>query len=108
MQNSPCVEFESFGQIIVLNSIFVMKMKKQSTKQTTAPASIHGNKSQPARDGALAAFKSGEIKVLVATDVAARGLDIPDVRRVCNFELPNQSEAYVHRIGRTARAGFKN
>jgi len=68
-------------------------------------ASIHGNKSQPARDRALAAFKSGEIKVLVATDVAARGLDIPDVKRVYNFELPNQSEAYVHRIGRTARAG---
>jgi len=67
--------------------------------------SIHGNKSQPARDRALAAFKTGEIKVLVATDVAARGLDIPDVKRVYNFELPNQSEAYVHRIGRTARAG---
>jgi len=68
-------------------------------------ASIHGNKSQPARDRALAAFKSGEIKVLVATDVAARGLDIPDVKRVYNFELSHQSEAYVHRIGRTARAG---
>lgn len=64
-----------------------------------------GNKSQPQRDKAIAAFKSGEIKVLVATDVAARGLDIPDVKRVYNYELPNVAEAYVHRIGRTARAG---
>jgi ATP-dependent RNA helicase RhlE len=64
-----------------------------------------GDKSQPERDKAIAAFKSGQIKVLVATDVAARGLDIPDVKRVFNFELPNVSEAYVHRIGRTARAG---
>ena len=96
MQNSPCVEFESSSQTIVLNSIFVMKMKKQSTKQTTAPASIHGNKSQPARDGALAAFKSGEIKVLVATDVAAQGLDILDVKRVCNFELTDRAKANKH------------
>jgi ATP-dependent RNA helicase RhlE len=65
----------------------------------------HGNKSQPQRDKAIAAFKSGEIKVLVATDVAARGLDIPDVKHVYNYELPNVPEAYVHRIGRTARAG---
>jgi ATP-dependent RNA helicase RhlE len=67
--------------------------------------SIHGNKSQPQRDKAIAAFKSGAIKVLVATDVAARGLDIPDVKHVYNYELPNVPEAYVHRIGRTARAG---
>ena len=67
--------------------------------------SIHGNKSQRQRDKAIAAFKSGAIKVLVATDVAARGLDIPDVKHVYNYELPNVPEAYVHRIGRTARAG---
>ena len=81
------------------------RLSKTMISKGIKACSIHGNKSQPARDRALAAFKSGEIKVLVATDVAARGLDIPDVKRVYNFELPNQSEAYVHRIGRTARAG---
>ncbi len=70
-----------------------------------AAAAIHGNKSQGQRERALAAFKSGDIKVLVATDVAARGLDIPDVKHVYNYELPNVPDAYVHRIGRTARAG---
>ena len=68
-------------------------------------ASIHGNKSQGQRDRAIAAFKSGEITVLVATDVAARGIDIKAVEYVYNFELPNVPENYVHRIGRTARAG---
>ncbi|OWU84073.1 DEAD/DEAH box helicase [Oceanicola sp. 22II-s10i] len=68
-------------------------------------ASIHGNKSQGQRDRALKAFKDGEIKVLVATDVAARGIDIPDVRYVYNYDLPNVPDNYVHRIGRTARAG---
>jgi len=66
---------------------------------------IHGNKSQGQRERTLAQFRAGEIKVLVATDVAARGLDIPDVRHVYNFDLPNVPENYVHRIGRTARAG---
>lgn len=66
---------------------------------------IHGNKRQNQRDRSLAAFKAREILVLVATDVAARGLDIPDVKHVYNYELPNVPEAYVHRIGRTARAG---
>ena len=70
-----------------------------------AAGSIHGNKSQGQRDRAIRAFKSGDLKVLVATDVAARGLDIPDVRHVYNFDLPNVPENYVHRIGRTARAG---
>jgi ATP-dependent RNA helicase RhlE len=68
-------------------------------------ASIHGNKSQGQRERALAGFRSGETKVLVATDVAARGLDIPLVRHVYNLDLPNVPENYVHRIGRTARAG---
>ncbi|MGL4311405.1 MAG: DEAD/DEAH box helicase [Paracoccaceae bacterium] len=67
--------------------------------------SIHGNKSQGQRERTLAAFRSGEIKVLVATDVAARGIDIPGVRHVYNYDLPNVPENYVHRIGRTARAG---
>lgn len=66
---------------------------------------IHGNKSQGQRDRALSAFRNGTLKVLVATDVAARGLDIPLVRHVYNFDLPNIPETYVHRIGRTARAG---
>jgi ATP-dependent RNA helicase RhlE len=66
---------------------------------------IHGNKSQGARTKALSNFKSGKIKVLIATDIAARGIDIDDISHVINFELPNEPESYVHRIGRTARAG---
>lgn len=68
-------------------------------------AAIHGNKSQPQRTQALQAFRSGEIKILVATDIAARGIDVSGVSHVFNFELPNVPEQYVHRIGRTARAG---
>ncbi|MEN8936021.1 DEAD/DEAH box helicase [Planktotalea arctica] len=81
------------------------KLMKQLVARGFAATSIHGNKSQGQRERALAAFKKGEMKVLVATDVAARGLDIPDVRHVYNYELPNVPDAYVHRIGRTARAG---
>ncbi len=66
---------------------------------------IHGNKSQNARKRALAAFQNGHLQVLVATDVAARGLDIDDVTHVINYDIPNEPEAYVHRIGRTGRAG---
>lgn len=68
-------------------------------------AAIHGDKSQPQREKALAAFKAGQIRALVATDIAARGIDVSDVTHVINFELPNVPESYVHRIGRTARAG---
>jgi ATP-dependent RNA helicase RhlE len=68
-------------------------------------ASIHGNKSQGQRERAIRAFRSGEIRVLVATDVAARGIDIPGVSHVYNHDLPEVAESYVHRIGRTARAG---
>jgi len=68
-------------------------------------AAIHGNKSQPQREAALGAFRKGDIKILVATDIAARGIDIGGVSHVFNFELPNVAEQYVHRIGRTARAG---
>ncbi len=68
-------------------------------------ASIHGNKSQGQRDRALAGFRAGDITVLVATDVAARGIDIPGVAYVINYDLPNVPENYIHRIGRTARAG---
>lgn len=68
-------------------------------------AAIHGNKSQGARTRALAEFKAGKVRVLVATDIAARGLDIEQLPHVINFELPNVAEDYVHRIGRTGRAG---
>jgi ATP-dependent RNA helicase RhlE len=66
---------------------------------------IHGNKSQSQRERALASFRDGRIKILVATDIAARGIDVDGVSHVINFELPNIPESYVHRIGRTARAG---
>lgn len=78
--------------------------KKLNAAQITAKA-IHGNKSQGARTSALAEFKAGEIQVLVATDVAARGIDIAKLPHVVNFELPRSSADYVHRIGRTGRAG---
>jgi ATP-dependent RNA helicase RhlE len=68
-------------------------------------AAIHGNKSQAARQRALEAFKTGNIRVLVATDLAARGIDVDGVTHVINFDLPNEPESYVHRIGRTGRAG---
>ncbi len=66
---------------------------------------IHGNKSQNARQKALGQFKNGEARILVATDIAARGIDVDDITHVINYELPNEPESYVHRIGRTARAG---
>ncbi len=66
---------------------------------------IHGNKSQGARQAALKRFKDGSVRVLVATDIAARGIDVDSISHVINFELPNEPESYVHRIGRTARAG---
>ena len=81
------------------------KLCKLLTAWGFSVGSIHGNKSQGQRERALASFRSGEVQVLVATDVAARGLDIPEVRHVYNYELPNVPENYVHRIGRTARAG---
>lgn len=81
------------------------KLTKKLISSQISAAAIHGNKSQGARTKALAGFKNGSIRVLVATDIAARGLDIPLLPHVVNFELPNISEDYVHRIGRTGRAG---
>ena len=81
------------------------KLSKAIINSGFSAVSIHGNKSQGQRERALKSFRSGENKVLVATDVAARGLDIPLVKYVYNFDLPNVPENYVHRIGRTARAG---
>ncbi|MBL9010279.1 MAG: DEAD/DEAH box helicase [Alphaproteobacteria bacterium] len=81
------------------------KVVRYLEQQGIAAAAIHGNKSQSNRERALASFKKGEIKVLVATDIAARGIDIDAVSHVINYHLPNIPESYVHRIGRTARAG---
>ncbi len=81
------------------------RLAEQLGKDGITAAAIHGNKSQGARTRALANFKSGQIRVLVATDIAARGLDIDQLPHVVNFELPNVAEDYVHRIGRTGRAG---
>ena len=81
------------------------KLTKKLESDGIGAAAIHGNKSQGARTKALADFKSGDIRVLVATDIAARGIDIDQLPHVVNFELPNVAEDYVHRIGRTGRAG---
>jgi len=81
------------------------KVNRQLIAANMSSAVIHGNKSQTQRDKALAAFKSGRISILVATDIAARGIDIDDVSHVINYDLPQVAEVYVHRIGRTARAG---
>lgn len=81
------------------------KLAEQLTRSRFHAEAIHGNKSQSAREKALANFKAGRIRVLVATDLAARGIDVDDVTHVINFDLPNEPESYVHRIGRTARAG---
>jgi ATP-dependent RNA helicase RhlE len=81
------------------------KVVQQLDKDGINSAAIHGNKSQPQRERALKAFKSGNMPVLVATDIAARGIDVDGVSHVINFDLPDVPESYVHRIGRTARAG---
>jgi len=83
------------------------RLSQQLEKDGLSAAAIHGNKSQGARTRALADFKKGDIRVLVATDIAARGLDIEQLPHVVNFELPNVPEDYVHRIGRTGRAGLE-
>lgn len=81
------------------------KIAKQLVKRGIAAAAIHGNKSQNARQRALDDFKNSRISVLIATDIAARGIDIDELPHVINYELPNVAETYVHRIGRTGRAG---
>jgi len=83
------------------------KLTGQLEKEGITASAIHGNKSQNARTKALAEFKDGKVHVLVATDIAARGIDIDQLPHVVNYELPNVSEDYVHRIGRTGRAGNK-
>jgi ATP-dependent RNA helicase RhlE len=81
------------------------KATQQLDRAGIRAAAIHGNKSQGARDRALADFKDARVRVLVATDIAARGIDVDGISHVINLDVPNEPESYVHRIGRTARAG---
>lgn len=81
------------------------RLSKSLKKGGIMSVCIHGNKSQNARQNALTAFKAGKVNVLIATDIAARGIDIQELPQVINYDLPNDSETYVHRIGRTGRAG---
>ena len=80
---------------------------KKLTAAGISSAAIHGNKSQTARTKALAEFKAGKVRALVATDIAARGIDVDGITHVVNFDLPEEPETYIHRIGRTARAGLE-
>jgi ATP-dependent RNA helicase RhlE len=82
------------------------KLQRDLEKAGIRAAAIHGNKSQNQRELALSSFKSQRPPVLIATDIAARGIDVDQVTHVVNFELPHEPETYVHRIGRTGRAGF--
>jgi ATP-dependent RNA helicase RhlE len=97
----------AFGRVLVFTRTKhgADRVVRHLVNSGIAAAAIHGNKSQPQRQRALAAFRTGDARVLVATDVAARGIDVEAVSHVVNFELPNVPEDYVHRIGRTARAG---
>jgi superfamily II DNA/RNA helicase len=83
------------------------RVTEQLSRMQVGAQAIHGNKSQGARQAALESFRSGRTRVLVATDIAARGIDVDGITHVVNFELPNEPESYVHRIGRTARAGAR-
>ncbi len=101
------VKTKDWQQVLVFTSTKhgANKLTEKLNAAQIKAAAIHGNKSQGARTSALAGFKAGEIRVLVATDVAARGIDIAQLPHVVNFELPRSSSDYVHRIGRTGRAG---
>jgi ATP-dependent RNA helicase RhlE len=83
------------------------RVARDLTEAGVSAEAIHGNKSQNARQRALGAFRGGQLRVLVATDIAARGIDVDGISHVINFEIPNEPESYVHRIGRTARAGAR-
>jgi superfamily II DNA/RNA helicase len=98
---------EDFEKVLVFGETKygVQKLADSLTKAGLPAEAIHGNKSQPQRQRALKSFKDGKVGILVATDVAARGLDIPNVSHVINFDQPNNYEDYIHRIGRTGRAG---
>ncbi|MEK7166716.1 MAG: C-terminal helicase domain-containing protein [Patescibacteria group bacterium] len=85
----------------------IERLAEQLTQKGILVAQIHGNKNQNQRQRALSEFKQNKVNVLLATDIASRGLDIPDVTHVINFDLPETYDDYVHRIGRTGRAGKK-
>ena len=104
---SHMIGMKNWRQVLIFTRTKQMadKLAKEMCKDGLKTESIHGDKSQGARDRALQNFKEGTTRVLVATDVAARGLDIPALKYVLNFELPYIAEDYVHRIGRTGRAG---
>lgn len=100
---------DEFDKVLVFTQMkhTAQKLSQALNKEGLKSEAIHGNKTQPQRQRALDAFKKGNVAILVATDVAARGLDIPNVSHVINFDQPNTHEEYVHRIGRTGRAGKK-
>ncbi|GIU00022.1 ATP-dependent RNA helicase RhlE [Sulfurovum sp. TSL6] len=104
---SQLIKIKDWRQVLVFTRTKhgANKLTKELEEYGISAAAIHGNKSQGARTKALAAFKANEIRVLVATDIAARGIDIDQLPHVVNYELPNVPEDYVHRIGRTGRAG---
>ena len=104
---SHLIHRQQWGQTLVFarTKHGANKLVKQLAEDQIYAVAIHGNKSQSQRTKALAEFKAGEIHILVATDIAARGIDIDSLPCVVNFDLPNVPEDYVHRIGRTARAG---
>jgi len=104
---SQLIKIKDWNQVLVFTRTKhgANKLTEELKASGISAAAIHGNKSQGARTKALAAFKANEIRVLVATDIAARGLDIDQLPYVVNYELPNIPEDYVHRIGRTGRAG---
>lgn len=104
---SQLIKIKEWRQVLVFTRTKhgANKLTKELEEYGISAAAIHGNKSQGARTKALASFKANEIRVLVATDIAARGIDIDQLPHVVNYELPNVPEDYVHRIGRTGRAG---
>ncbi|RKH84209.1 ATP-dependent RNA helicase RhlE, partial [Corallococcus praedator] len=104
---SYMIGFHNWKQVLVFTRTKhgANRLAEQLAKDGLKTTAIHGNKSQAARTRALNDFKQGRVRVLVATDVASRGLDIDQLPHVVNFELPNVPEDYVHRIGRTGRAG---
>ena len=104
---SALLKDEAMNRVIVFTRTKhgANRVAEHLSKTGVVAEAIHGNKSQNARQRALELFRTGKARVLVATDIAARGIDIDDISHVINFELPNEPESYVHRIGRTARAG---
>jgi ATP-dependent RNA helicase RhlE len=110
--NKPALLLDVLTKNEVVSALVFSKTKHGANKVVThlekygvTALAIHGNKSQPARERALKDFREGKIKVLIATDIAARGIDVPNISHVINYDIPVDPESYVHRIGRTARAG---